>query len=326
MKCLISQEKFVDSLGLTTADEQCWIDLEPFLHPHPHRVPLNASLPFIFNLFRGLGLRYLAVVNDENKMINFSIITTILAVLQVSCTDWSLELYYSLDAYIICDILVKKIFKTADFASVYPLGRIELRRSYEGNYTGSFRPVLGSNLGRKLSEGSDNIYRIQAKSSTQPDIELISYSKPVCCFFQFSSLVLTSLLTFLQCLLLQSKLFHLFWISIDADRQLVHSVTVFPDWVSANNTPDITYNCVNHAPVSGEPNAVVHVSTKAILPSPDTQAFVLKMEKERKARQHGAEQDNRSFLTKYWMYIVPVVLFMVVSNALSPEQSSNGEQ
>ncbi|KAK6062194.1 hypothetical protein COOONC_00141 [Cooperia oncophora] len=64
----VQQDKSVDSLRLSALDEQCWIDLEPFIHPHPHRVPLNASLPFIFQLFRGLGLRYLTVVNDDNKL------------------------------------------------------------------------------------------------------------------------------------------------------------------------------------------------------------------------------------------------------------------
>ncbi|VDN27194.1 unnamed protein product [Cylicostephanus goldi] len=43
------------------------------------------------------------------------------------------------------------------------------------------------------------------------------------------------------------------------------------------------------------------------------------MEKERRARQHGAEADDRSFLAKYWMYIVPVVIFVVISNAMTPE-------
>ncbi|WKY14650.1 hypothetical protein Q1695_000297 [Nippostrongylus brasiliensis] len=64
----VQQDKSIDSLGLSSSDEQCWMDLEPFINPHPHRVPLNASLPFIFQLFRGLGLRYLTVVNDENKL------------------------------------------------------------------------------------------------------------------------------------------------------------------------------------------------------------------------------------------------------------------
>ncbi|KAL3990615.1 CBS domain family protein [Acanthocheilonema viteae] len=38
------------------------------MHSSPYRVPLSASLPSIFHLFRGLGLRYIAVVDDENKL------------------------------------------------------------------------------------------------------------------------------------------------------------------------------------------------------------------------------------------------------------------
>lgn len=60
--------KSVAELGLTNFDESCFLDIEPYMHPHPHRVPLNTSLPFIFRLFRGLGLRYLFVVNDDNHV------------------------------------------------------------------------------------------------------------------------------------------------------------------------------------------------------------------------------------------------------------------
>ncbi|EFP05896.1 CRE-CLH-6 protein [Caenorhabditis remanei] len=62
------QMKSLTELGLTQYDESCWLDIEPYMHPHPHRVPLNTSLPFIFRLFRGLGLRYLFVVNDDNHL------------------------------------------------------------------------------------------------------------------------------------------------------------------------------------------------------------------------------------------------------------------
>ncbi|CAI5450914.1 unnamed protein product [Caenorhabditis angaria] len=62
------QNSQIDQLGLSSYDESCWLNIEPFMHPHPHRVPLNTSLPFIFRLFRGLGLRYLFVVNDDNKL------------------------------------------------------------------------------------------------------------------------------------------------------------------------------------------------------------------------------------------------------------------
>ncbi|CAD6191589.1 unnamed protein product [Caenorhabditis auriculariae] len=62
------QDLTVEQLRLSQEEKACWLNLEPFMHPHPHRVPLNTSLPFIFRLFRGLGLRYLFVVNDDNKL------------------------------------------------------------------------------------------------------------------------------------------------------------------------------------------------------------------------------------------------------------------
>lgn len=58
----------IKELGLTIEDEKCWVDLNSFLHISPHRVPLKTSLDSIFRLFRGLGLRFLIVVNDENKV------------------------------------------------------------------------------------------------------------------------------------------------------------------------------------------------------------------------------------------------------------------
>lgn len=56
------------NLQISERDENCWLDLVPYMHKSPHRVPLSASLPSIFHLFRGLGLRYVVVVDDENKV------------------------------------------------------------------------------------------------------------------------------------------------------------------------------------------------------------------------------------------------------------------
>uniref|UniRef100_A0A0K0DR54 ER membrane protein complex subunit 10 n=1 Tax=Angiostrongylus cantonensis TaxID=6313 RepID=A0A0K0DR54_ANGCA len=121
-------------------------------------------------------------------------------------------------------------------------------------------------------------------------------------------------------------LFHFFWISIDPERQLVQSLTVFPDIIAAGGIPlDSTRNCSQQSFATfAEPNAVVHVSSKATLPTPDTQLFVQMMERERRTRQHGAEADDRSFLGKYWMYIVPVVIFVVISNVITPEGGGEG--
>ena len=54
-------------------------------------------------------------------------------------------------------------------------------------------------------------------------------------------------------------------------------------------------------------------------PVPDTAAFIQKMEEEKRKVEKGGVKDNRSFLAKYWMYIVPVVLFMAINGAASPE-------
>ncbi|VDP47702.1 unnamed protein product [Heligmosomoides polygyrus] len=104
-----------------------------------------------------------------------------------------------------------------------------------------------------------------------------------------------------KCLLLQSNLFHYFWVSIDAERQLVQSFTVFPDVVAAGDkSVDPSFDCAQLPLVASvQPNAIVHVKSKGVLPTPDTQLFVQMMERERRARQHGAEADDRSFLGKY---------------------------
>ncbi|KAK6031127.1 chloride transporter, ClC family [Ostertagia ostertagi] len=374
----VQQDKSVDSLRLSASDEQCWMDLEPFIHPHPHRVPLNASLPFIFQLFRGLGLRYLTVVNDDNKLrgiitrkdvarfrerrsnrkyqvrelyiaedrtneftmslLSFSVLVELcriqsycaysvifvwlqiftdhfhpftlaalifnnlafffnrmliplLSVIVAGCVaEWVVDLEYSLNS----------------LNDVHPLGKIELRRSFDGNYTATFRAASGNRLSEGMAADPASTYLVLARSSTHPKDQLMSSSK--------------------TCLLLQSNLFHYFWLSVDAERQLVQSLTVFPDIVAAGDKPlDSNLDCSQLViSTSVQPSAVVHVNTKGVLPTPDTQLFVQMMERERRARQHGAEADDRSFLGKYWMYIVPVVVFVVISNAMTPDGGGEG--
>merc|ERR1739838_1152601 len=48
-------------------------------------------------------------------------------------------------------------------------------------------------------------------------------------------------------------------------------------------------------------------------PAPDTTAFIQRLEDEKRRQEKGEVPDNRSFLAKYWMYIVPVVLFMAIN-------------
>ena len=55
-------------------------------------------------------------------------------------------------------------------------------------------------------------------------------------------------------------------------------------------------------------------------PAPDTAAFIQRMEENKRKEEKGEVKDNRSFLAKYWMYIVPVVLFMALNGAAAPQQ------
>ncbi|KAI0238338.1 H(+)/Cl(-) exchange transporter 7 [Lamellibrachia satsuma] len=57
---------------LTEEEKKMYIDLEPFMNPAPYTVPLNASLPRMFRLFRGLGLRHLIIVNDSNQVVGMA--------------------------------------------------------------------------------------------------------------------------------------------------------------------------------------------------------------------------------------------------------------
>lgn len=52
-------------------------------------------------------------------------------------------------------------------------------------------------------------------------------------------------------------------------------------------------------------------------PIPNTSVYLEKLERERESREKGENKDNRSFLAKYWMYLVPlmIILFLASANA-----------
>ncbi|XP_020285503.1 ER membrane protein complex subunit 10 isoform X2 [Pseudomyrmex gracilis] len=59
-------------------------------------------------------------------------------------------------------------------------------------------------------------------------------------------------------------------------------------------------------------------------PIPDTATYIQKLEREREAKERGEAKDNRSFLAKYWIYIVPALIFLLISSATNPEAASGG--
>uniref|UniRef100_A0A183CKZ5 ER membrane protein complex subunit 10 n=1 Tax=Globodera pallida TaxID=36090 RepID=A0A183CKZ5_GLOPA len=102
-----------------------------------------------------------------------------------------------------------------------------------------------------------------------------------------------------------SKFGHLIELAIDQNSHRLLSITHYPNPIK-NPT--------------GELRIDVRVKQTREISGPDTAFYLHRIEEEKRARQHGATQDNRSFLQKYWMYFVPVILFMVLSNAFTGEQ------
>nr|SVE89035.1 EOG090X0JXR [Daphnia sinensis] len=67
-------------------------------------------------------------------------------------------------------------------------------------------------------------------------------------------------------------------------------------------------------------NTTVLISYMEHGPVPDVAMYVQKVEQEKVAKERGETKDNRSFIAKYWMYIVPLVLVFMMSGASNPEQ------
>uniref|UniRef100_A0A1B6BYU0 ER membrane protein complex subunit 10 n=1 Tax=Clastoptera arizonana TaxID=38151 RepID=A0A1B6BYU0_9HEMI len=121
-----------------------------------------------------------------------------------------------------------------------------------------------------------------------------------------------SFLTFVKaCLLLESELNDSLTMSIDQSGAVIA--------VTLSSTTSVCEN--RHV----DPADLVDFNTNVIFrnieqgPMPDTASYIQKIEREREAREHGETKDNRSFLSKYWMYIVPVVIVVVLSGASNPE-------
>ncbi|CAG9773741.1 unnamed protein product [Ceutorhynchus assimilis] len=59
----------INEISIEDSEKPYSIDLRPFMNPSPYTVLHSTSLPRVFRLFRGLGLRHLPIVNDTNEVI-----------------------------------------------------------------------------------------------------------------------------------------------------------------------------------------------------------------------------------------------------------------
>lgn len=59
-------------------------------------------------------------------------------------------------------------------------------------------------------------------------------------------------------------------------------------------------------------NTTILVEYGSTGPLPDTTTYIRRLEEERQSKLKEGKEDNRSFILKYWMYIVPAVVFLMV--------------
>lgn len=117
------------------------------------------------------------------------------------------------------------------------------------------------------------------------------------------------------CALAKSQLTDVLWVSLDHAGS-VTGITQTVNNGNYGNCRDLTHRDIE---VLDEFNTDVYVKPMENAPIPDTASFIQKLEREREARERGETKDNRGFFAKYWMYIVPVVILVLISGATNPE-------
>ena len=70
---------------------------------------------------------------------------------------------------------------------------------------------------------------------------------------------------------------------------------------------------------------VMFTSVQGLKPGqqPDTESYLEKVRKEMEQKEKSESGDNQSFLSKYWIYIVPFVVIMFLANIANPEGAAS---
>ncbi|PFX29070.1 ER membrane protein complex subunit 10 [Stylophora pistillata] len=129
----------------------------------------------------------------------------------------------------------------------------------------------------------------------------------------------SSVTTFVKaCALFTSRLTETITLSLDNAGHLYGVGLIVPDGGCQAKTLNLDEMSL---PYSFNTSVVVMLQGTGQLP--DTANYIQKIEKEKRDKAAGQTQDNKSFLAKYWMYIVPVVVLMMLTSQ-QPEQQGEG--
>ncbi|KAJ6647558.1 ER membrane protein complex subunit 10 [Pseudolycoriella hygida] len=183
-----------------------------------------------------------------------------------------------------------------------PRGNVTISSLNSGSFTIVQEPLSNNERIKikKLAE-NDKVYRLKAVVSGQDGEEatFLTYSR--------------------ACALAASQLTDSLWVSLN---HLGHVLGVSQSISGTGNCRDQSFN--HQVDALEEFNTDVFVKHTELAPIPDTASFIQKMEREREARERGDVKDNRGFLAKYWMYLLPVVVLVLLSGASNPEGGGGG--
>ncbi|XP_054707110.1 ER membrane protein complex subunit 10-like [Uloborus diversus] len=145
---------------------------------------------------------------------------------------------------------------------------------------------------------TDDIYRIKISTKADdPDSSSVSSFTKACAVYESS---LTDVLT------------------VALDQSGV------PVGVGISASPPYCYGSSPSSSRITSFNTTVNVVSLVNAPVPDTLTYIQRLEQEKAEKARGEQGDNRSFFAKYWMYIVPFVIFLFISGASGPEGQGAG--
>lgn len=162
-------------------------------------------------------------------------------------------------------------------------------------------PLLDEQISRlKALSASNGVYRIRAAKGSEQD----THTSYVYSFVK-------------ACALYESHL---------SDRLTLH-VDLSGNLIAVSLTTPLPY-CSGNVDIAADEltrfNTTVDVQQTVAGPVPETQAYIQKLEQEKMEKAKGQQADNRSFFAKYWIYIVPALLFVMMSQSLSQNAAAQG--